>query len=62
MRVLTDRGTKYCYGETPIQTWKDSLHQTNEKLLDTLNQYFVSFSSSNEVETIPAGSSLNYYT
>ena len=49
---------KYCYGKTPIQTWKDSLHLTKEKLLDTLNQNFVSLTPSDEEETGAAGEQL----
>ena len=49
---------KYCYGKTPMQTWKDSLHLTKEKLLDTLNQNFVSLTPSNEEETGAAGEQL----
>ena len=46
---------KYCYGKTPMQTWKDSIHLTKEKMLETLNQNFVSLPSSDEVEAGSAG-------
>ena len=49
---------KYCYGKTPMQTWKDSLNLTKEKLLDTLNQNFVSLTPSDEEETGAAGEQL----
>lgn len=49
---------KYCYGKTPMQTWNDSLHLTKEKLLDTLNQNFVSLTPSDEEETGAAGEQL----
>ena len=41
-----------------MQTWKDSLHLTNEKLLDTLNQNFVSLTPSDEEEPGAAGEQL----
>ena len=44
-----------CSGE---KKWKDSLHLTNEKLLDTLNQNFVSLTPSDEEETGAAGEQL----
>ena len=46
---------KYCYGKTPMQTWKDSLHLTKEKLLETHYQNFISLPVSGEVETGSAG-------
>jgi len=46
---------KYCYGKTPMQTWKDSLHLIKEKLLDTLNENFVPLTLSDEVEPGSAG-------
>ena len=49
---------KYCYGKTPMQTWNDSLHLTKEKLLDTLNQNFVSLTPSDEEEKGAAGEQL----
>jgi len=49
---------KYCNGKTPMQTWKDSLHLTKEKLLDNLNQNFVSLTPSDEEETSSAGEQL----
>lgn len=42
---------KYCYGKTPIQTWKDSLHLTKEKLLETHYQNFITLPVSGQVET-----------
>ena len=41
-----------------MQTWKDGLHLTKEKLLDTLNQNFVSLTASDEEETGAAGAQL----
>ena len=41
-----------------MQTWKDSLHLTKEKLLDNLNQNFVSLTPSDEEETSSAGEQL----
>ena len=49
---------KYCYGKTPMQTWNDSLHLTKEKLLDTLNQNFVSLTPSDEEKTGADGEQL----
>jgi beta-galactosidase GanA len=49
---------KYYYDKTPMQTWKDGLHLTKEKLLDTLNQNFVSLTASDEEETGAAGAQL----
>jgi hypothetical protein len=46
---------KYCYGKTPMQTWKDSLHLTKEKLLETHYQNFIPLPMSGEVETGSAG-------
>lgn len=46
---------KYCFGKTPMQTWRESIHLAKEKLLDTLNENFVSLSLSGEVETGSAG-------
>ena len=46
---------KYCYGKTPMQTWKDSLHLTQEKLLETHYQNFIPLPVSGEVETGSAG-------
>ena len=46
---------KYCYGKNPMQTWKDSLHLTKEKLLETHYQNFISLPVSGEVETGSAG-------
>ena len=46
---------KYCYGKTPMQTWKDSLHLTQEKLLETHYQNFIPLPLSGEVETGSAG-------
>ncbi|KAA6350424.1 hypothetical protein EZS27_002151 [termite gut metagenome] len=46
---------KHCYGKTPIQTWRDSIHLAKDKLLDTHYQNFVSLPLSGEVETGSAG-------
>jgi hypothetical protein len=46
---------KYCYGKTLMQTWKDSLHLTKEKLLETHYQNFIPLPMSGEVETGSAG-------
>ena len=46
---------KYCYGKNPMQTWKDSLHLTKEKLLETHYQNFIPLPVSGEVETGSAG-------
>lgn len=42
-------------GKTPMQTWRESIHLAKEKLLDTLNENFISFLLSGEVETGSAG-------
>ncbi|MEK6481922.1 hypothetical protein WJR50_30555 [Catalinimonas sp. 4WD22] len=39
----------------PMQTWKDSLHLTKEKMLHTQYQNFVPLSVSDEAEAGPAG-------
>ena len=41
-----------------MQTWNDSLHLTKEKLVDNLNQNFVSLTPSDEEETGAAGEQL----
>lgn len=46
---------KYCLGKTPMQTWRESIHLAKEKLLDTLNENFISLPLSDEVETGSAG-------
>jgi len=46
---------KYCLGKTPMQTWRESIHLAKEKLLDTLNENFISLPLSGEVETGSAG-------
>ena len=46
---------RYCFGKTPMQTWRESVHLAKEKLLDTLNENFVSLQPSGEVETGSAG-------
>lgn len=46
---------KYCFGRTPMQTWKDSLHLTKEKMLHTQYQNFVPLSVSDEAEAGHAG-------
>jgi hypothetical protein len=38
-----------------MQTWRESVHLAKEKLLDTLNENFVSLQPSGEVETGYAG-------
>jgi len=32
LRILTDRGSEYCYGKTPMQTFTDSIPLAEEKL------------------------------
>ena len=46
---------KYCYGKTPIQTWKDSIHPAKEKMLSDHYQNVVSLPLSGEKETGSAG-------
>jgi hypothetical protein len=46
---------KYCYGKTPMQTWKDNLHLAEEKMLDIQYQNDVSLHMSGEVETGSGG-------
>jgi transposase InsO family protein len=46
---------KYCYGKTPMQTWKDSLHLAKEKLLNNQYQNVVSLPLSDETETGSGG-------
>lgn len=46
---------KHCYGKTPMQTWKESLHLAQEKLLDTHYQNVVSLPLSDEEEAGNAG-------
>lgn len=41
-----------------MQTWKESIHLTKGKLLDALNQKFVSLTPSDEVETGTTGEQL----
>jgi hypothetical protein len=38
-----------------MQTWRESIHLAKEKLLDTLNENFISLPLSGEVETGSAG-------
>ena len=35
LRILTDRG-RYCFGKTPLQTFKDSIQLADKKMLDQL--------------------------
>ena len=49
---------KYCYGKTPMQTWKDSIHLAKEKILSNLYQNVVSLPLSGEKETGSAGMQL----
>ena len=49
---------KYCYGKTPLQTWKDSIHLAKEKMLSELYQNVVSLPLSGEMETGSAGKQL----
>lgn len=49
---------RYCFGKTPMQTWRESLHLTKEKMLDTLNENFIPLHLSGEVETSSAGEQL----
>lgn len=46
---------KYCYGKTPMQTWKDSLHLAKEKQLNNHYQKVVSLPLSDETETGSGG-------
>ena len=46
---------KYCYGKTPMQTWKDSLHLAREKQLNNQYQNVVSLPLSDETETGSGG-------
>jgi transposase InsO family protein len=46
---------KYCYGKTPMQTWKDSLHLAKEKLLNNQYQNVVSLPLSDQTETGSGG-------
>ncbi len=46
---------KYCYGKTPIQTWKESIHLAKEKILSNHYLNIVSLSLSGEMETGSAG-------
>jgi len=49
---------KHCYGKTPSQTWKESLHLAKEKMLNTHYQNVVSLPMSGEEETSNAGEQL----
>jgi hypothetical protein len=42
---------KYCLGRTPRQTWKESLHLANNKMLDSLYQKDVNLYLTGEAET-----------
>jgi hypothetical protein len=46
---------KYCFGKTPMQTFKDSLHLAKEKILESHYQKNVSLPLSGEVETGSGG-------
>lgn len=46
---------KYCYGKTPKQTWNETLHLAQEKMLDTLFQKDVSLHLTDEAETGSGG-------
>lgn len=46
---------KHCYGKTPMQTWKESLHLAQEKMLNTHYQNVVSLPLSDEEEAGNAG-------
>ena len=46
---------KYCLGRTPMQTWKESLHLTKNKMLDTLYQKDVSLSLTGEADAGSGG-------
>jgi len=46
---------KYCYGKTPMQTWKDSMHLAKDKLLNNQYQNVVSLPLSDETETGSGG-------
>ena len=46
---------KHCFGRTPMQTFREDLHLTKEKMLETLLEKVVSLPSSSEVETGNAG-------
>ncbi len=42
---------KYCYGKTPMQTWKDSIHLAKEKSLSERYQNVISLPLSDEKQT-----------
>jgi len=46
---------KYCLGRTPMQTWKESLHLTKEKMLDTLFQKDINLHLTDEAEAGSGG-------
>lgn len=46
---------KYCFGKTPMQTWKDSLHLAKEKLLNNHFQKNVYLQLSDETKTGSGG-------
>lgn len=46
---------KYCLGRTPMQTWKESLHLTKNKMLETLFQKDVSLNQTGEAEAGSGG-------
>lgn len=46
---------KYCFGKTPMQTWQDSKHLADEKMLDTHYENIVSLPVPGEAETGSGG-------
>lgn len=46
---------RYCYGKTPMETFRDSLHLAKEKMLDAQHQNVLTLSMSGEAETGSAG-------
>jgi hypothetical protein len=46
---------KYCFGKTPMQTFKDSIHLAQEKILESHYQKNVSLPLSGKVETGSGG-------
>lgn len=49
---------KYCFGKTPIQTWYDSKHLADEKMLDLQHEKVVYLLVSGEAETSSGGDQL----
>jgi len=52
---LRTHSGKYCLGRTPMQTWKESLHLTKEKMLDTLFQNDITLHLTDEAEAGSGG-------